>query len=95
MIPHKSRLFRAILHLSFSIRLANGNQVPSVNDTSDKTAPQGACDQMGHSLMRLIHTFAQADDDANNFMAKWDIKDGFWRLNCELGEEWNFAYVLP
>jgi len=29
MIPHKSRLFRAILDLSFSIRLANGNQVPA------------------------------------------------------------------
>ncbi len=28
-------------------------------------------------------------------MAKWDIKDGFWRLDCEEGEEWNFAYVLP
>ena len=28
-------------------------------------------------------------------MAKWDVKDGFWRLNAEAGEEWNFAYVLP
>jgi hypothetical protein len=30
-------------------------------------------------------------------MAKWDIKDGFWRLNlnAEDGAEWNFAYVLP
>jgi hypothetical protein len=28
-------------------------------------------------------------------MAKWDIKDGFWRMDCEEGEEWNFAYVLP
>ena len=25
----------------------------------------------------------------------WPIKDGFWRLDCEDGEEWNFAYVLP
>ena len=31
----------------------------------------------------------------NIFMAKWDIKDSFWRLNCALGEEWNFSYVLP
>ena len=29
------------------------------------------------------------------FMAKWDIKDGFWRLDCEDGQEWNFCYVLP
>jgi hypothetical protein len=28
-------------------------------------------------------------------MAKWDIKDGFWRMDCEEGEEYNFAYVLP
>jgi hypothetical protein len=28
-------------------------------------------------------------------MAKWDIKDGFWCMDCEEGEEYNFAYVLP
>jgi hypothetical protein len=28
-------------------------------------------------------------------MAKFDIKDGFWRLDCQAGEELNFAYVLP
>ena len=27
-------------------------------------------------------------------MAKWDIKDGFWRLMTERGSEYNFAYVL-
>jgi hypothetical protein len=28
-------------------------------------------------------------------MAKFDIKDGFWRLDCAEGQEWNFSYVLP
>jgi hypothetical protein len=28
-------------------------------------------------------------------MAKWEVKDGFWRLDGQDGEEWNFAYVLP
>jgi hypothetical protein len=28
-------------------------------------------------------------------MAKWDIKDGFWRMDCAEGGEWNFVYVLP
>ncbi len=28
-------------------------------------------------------------------MAKWDIKDGFWQMECQAGEEYNFAYVLP
>ena len=28
-------------------------------------------------------------------MAKRDIQDGFWRLNCREGEEWNFCYIWP
>jgi len=57
MIPHKSREFRAILDLSFAIKLANGGVIPSVNGTSEKTAPKGTIDQLGHSLMRVIHAF--------------------------------------
>ena len=93
--PHKSRMWRAILDLSFTLRLKDGSHVPAVNDTSTKLGPSGAVDQMGHALTRIIHAFAEADDDAKIFMAKWDIKDGFWRLNSEAGEEYNFAYVLP
>ena len=95
MIPHKSRKYRAILDLSFSLRLEDGTSVPSVNEASVKTAPRGAIDQMGHTLQRIIHAFAQADPDAKIFMAKWDIKDGFWRLDCAEEEDWNFCYVLP
>jgi hypothetical protein len=39
--------------------------------------------------------FAEADEDAKIIMANWYIKDGFWRMDCAMGEEWNFAYVLP
>jgi hypothetical protein len=28
-------------------------------------------------------------------MVKWDIKDGFWCMDCAEGEEWNIAYMLP
>jgi hypothetical protein len=35
------------------------------------------------------------EDNANMFMAKWDIKDGFWGMDCAKGEEWSFAYLLP
>ncbi len=45
--------------------------------------------------MRIIHAFAKTEDEARIFMAKWDIKDGFWRLDAEEGTEWNFTYVLP
>ena len=77
MIPHKSRLFRAILDLSFRLGLKCGEDLNSVNESTEKTAPKGAIDQLGHSLMRMIHAFAQADENAKIFMAKWDIKDGF------------------
>lgn len=93
--PHKSRKYRAILDLSFALRLSDGSVLPAVNDTTTKTAPAGAIDQMGHGLMRIVHAFAEASDDAMIFMAKWDVKDGFWRLDCESGEEWSFSYVLP
>ncbi len=28
-------------------------------------------------------------------MEKWDVKDGFWQMDCWEGEQYNFAYVLP
>ena len=94
-IPHKSRAYRSILDLSFALRLEDGGCVQSVNDTTKKWAPRGAIDQLGHSLKRIIHAFAETEDDAVILMAKWDIQDGFWRLNCRDGEEWNFCYVWP
>ena len=95
MIEHKSKPYRAILDLSFPVTLADNTTHPSVNDATQKMAPQKAIDQLGHSLQRIIHAFATVDPHAKIFMAKWDIKDGFWRLDCEEGEEWNFCYVLP
>ncbi len=95
MVPHSSRPYRAILDLSFLIQLTPNTAIPSVNSTTTKSAPRGAIDQIGHVLPRIIHAFATAEEDAKIFMAKWDIKDGFWCLDCETGEEWNFAYVLP
>jgi len=67
----------------------------SVNANTIKTAPKGAIDQLGHTLTRIIHAFAETEDDAKIFMAKWDIKDGFWRMYGQEGQEYNFAYVLP
>ena len=94
-VPHNSKPFRSILDLAFALKLKNGNTIPSVNESTTKLAPQAAVDQLGHSLSRLIHAFGEAGDDDKIFMAKWDVKDGFWRLDCAEGEEFNFAYVLP
>jgi hypothetical protein len=66
-----------------------------VNDTTVKMAPKGALDQLGQALNCIIHAFTKANDNNKIFMAKWDIKDGFWQMDCKAREEFNFAYVLP
>jgi hypothetical protein len=60
-----------------------------------KNAPKGAIDQIGKCLSWITHAFAETDKTAKVFMAKWNIKDGFWRMDCTKGGEWNFAHVLP
>ena len=91
MIPHKYRIFRLILDLSLSLRLKNGELLPLVNEPCVKTAARRGINQLEHVLMPMIPAFAQADEYMKSFIAKWDIKDGSWRLNCVLGKEWNFA----
>ena len=49
MIPHKSRKYRAILDLSFELRLA-GYTLPSVNDATKHMAPAESMDQIGTVL---------------------------------------------
>ena len=66
-----------------------------VNESTTKTAPRGAINQLLHLLSRIIHALAEADKDVKVFIERWDIKDGFWRVDCKEGEEHNFAYVLP
>ena len=94
MIPHKSRKYRAILDLSFALQVA-GYDLPSVNEATKDTAPEEAIEQIGTVLPRLIEAFANAPPGEALRLMKLDITDGFWRMVCAEGEEWNFAYVLP
>jgi hypothetical protein len=96
MIPHNSRKFRAILDLSFVLRLF-GIEVTSVNDATNKEkSPTNAMGQLGQVLPRLIAKMAEATlEDGPLMFAKLDIKDGYWRMVVAEGKEWNFAYVLP
>jgi hypothetical protein len=80
-IPHKSKAFCSILDLSFCLCLANSGVRSAVNNTTKITAPAEAINQIGKCLAHIIHAFAEADKDAKIFMAKWDIKDGFWRMD--------------
>ena len=95
MIPHKSRAFRAILDLSFNLKL-KGKPMPSVNDATTKRSPPQSMVQLGQSLKRLIQLMATHHNPNQPFLfSKIDIKDGFWRMNVSEEDAWNFAYVLP
>jgi hypothetical protein len=69
-IPHKLKAFQSILDLSFHLRLHNGGFLTSVNNATVKLTPQGALDQLWHALSRIIHAFAEAEDNPKIFMAK-------------------------
>ena len=62
-----------------------------VNNTTVKSAPKGAIDQLGECLSRIVHAFAEASNDAKIFMAKRALKDGFWQMDCRKGKEWIFC----
>ena len=36
-----------------------------------------------------------SEEDDGILFSKLDIKDGFWHMVCEEGQEWNFTYILP
>ncbi len=88
-------MFCSILDLSFRLQLKHGDFLDLVNDTTVKLALQGSLDQLQHALSRIIHAFAESDDNAKMFMVKWDIKDRFLKMDCQAGEEYNFSYLLP
>ena len=95
MVPHKSRKFRAILDLSFRLKLL-GMDIPSVNEATNITAPQHSMRNLGSVLPRLIAAVAAAPlSDGAMVFSKLDIKDGFWRMIVQHGHHLNFAYVLP
>jgi len=94
-VPHKSRLFRAILDLSFQLRL-RGIKLPSVNAETMPLSDHKSMEQMGKVLWRLVTTVAGTKNNHGPIVfAKWDIKDGFWRLVVSEEDSWNFCYVLP
>ena len=95
MIPHKSRLFRAILDLSFQLRI-DGQKLPYVNMATIIKAPQKAMAQLGSVLKRIIFEMGRNYDLKKPFMySKADIKDRFWRLMVNKENAWHFCYVLP
>jgi hypothetical protein len=96
MIPHKSKLFRSILDLSFVLRSQRSTTLKSVNEDTIKLAPQQSMNQLGKTLKRIIAALADCHAANRKMMfAKLDIKDGFWRLVVSHEDAWNFCYVIP
>jgi len=51
---------------------------------------------MGQVLWQIITMIAKANPNIGPIvMAKWDIKDRFWRLTVSTEDMWHFCYVLP
>jgi hypothetical protein len=95
MIPHKSKKYRCILDLSFTL-FEDGLEFPSVNETTTRLALPQAMAQLGNCLKRLTAHMADNHNKNLPFMfCKLDIKDGFWRMRVSNDDAWNFAYVLP
>ena len=95
-VPHKSRIYRMILDLSFQLRV-NGKKLESVNSASDKSlAKPEAMYELGNVIPRIIWAMALSKDKTTPFMfTKVDLKDGYWRMAVNEHDAWNFAYVLP
>lgn len=94
-IPHKSRKYRMISNLAYRIRILKEN-LPSVNDTTEKLAPQHAMFELGNVIPRIIWEIAKAPDTGVPILfSKIDLKDGYWQMCVNKDDVWNFAYVLP
>jgi len=67
-----------------------------VNKTTTPMSNNKAMEQMGQALWRLVATIGNTNHLNGPIMfAKWDIKDGFWRLVVLVDNAWHFVYVLP
>ena len=95
MILHKSRKYRAILDLSFALKVA-GWDLPSLNKAMNEIAPAGSIELAGTVMPRIIKALVRVplSEDPIHFSRLY-IKYGFWRMVCAVGEEWNFSYVVP
>jgi len=53
-------------------------------------------EQMGKGLWQIVTKVVECNPaDGEILLAKWDIKDGFWKLIVLEENAWHFCYVLP
>ena len=67
-----------------------------MNEATKKCAPEEAIDQIELVFPRIIEALANAPlKDGDVALMRLNITDAFWRVMCAMGQENNFAYVLP
>jgi len=94
-VPHKSRPYQAILDLSYNLRIDN-TVFASVNSSTRSRAHPKSMQQLSRVLPRVIYNVAMPPIEFGPiYMAKWDLKDGFWRLAVSQQDAWHFCHLLP
>jgi len=64
--------------------------------TNKDIAPHQSMVELSSALPCLIHAAATTDKTKGPVLfAKFDIKDGYWRMAVPDNDMWNFAYILP
>ena len=85
MFPHKSLKYRAILDVSFTLKIF-GMEITSINENTVVTDPQHSISRLGSVLPRLIKSVARVPlDNGNMLFSKLDINDGYRRIVVERG----------
>ena len=80
MIPHKSKPYRCVLDLLFTLFI-KGVNLALVNEKIKNLARPENMDQLGLVLKRMIHTMAKYFHHGLKIkFAKLDAKNGFWRM---------------
>ena len=94
MIPHKSKPFRCIINLSFTL-FHKGVKFSSMNKKTRKMARPEATAQLGQVAKRIIYLMVLHRDHGPPFkLTKLEVMDGFWRTAVANEYAWNVCYVL-
>ena len=94
MIQHKSKPFRCILNMSFTL-FHKGIKKSSIKKCTRKMARPEAMVQLRKVVCRIIHMMAEHGHHCHPFkFTKLDVKDTFWRMAVADNNAWNFCYVL-
>ena len=104
-IHQQHRRDRIILNLSAPVRALTRRSKydkqsapilqPSVNETTTEADDQTAVKDLGNVFRAILFFMFVIPSAWSILFAKLDLSDGFWRMLVQLGQEFNFAWVMP